>query len=178
MTIDDLLAAVRALPPELSLVFVKDDGSIRPGLHVTEQKLTRIVSIVRGARPVAPGRYGLQLLDGQARAHLPVGKFAGILAQSVRKVEGLDASPALVEFGHHNAEMQIFQPAKPELTEGEVALRLHPVRAQCKPALEVTRKEAGECGNPDSCRAHRNNNCINSFVAKRFQRPHFAPRRQ
>ncbi len=152
MTLDDLLAATRALPPELPLVFVTDDGPVGPGYHVTELKLARIVSIDCGARTSSWSETVLQLLDGHGRAHMPVGKFAGILAQSVRKVDGLGASPAFVEFGHHNAGMQIFRPGEPELTEGDVVLRLHPVRAQCKPASEATTPgRADGCGSRNSC---------------------------
>jgi len=152
MTLDDLLVAAQALPPERPLVFVTDDGPIGPGYHVTELKLARIVSIDCGARTSSWSETVLQLLDAQGRLHMPVSKFASILAQSVRKVDGLGASPAFVEFGHHNAGMQIFQPEEPELIDGEVVLRLHPVRAQCKPAFKATAAvHSGGCGGPNSC---------------------------
>lgn len=151
MTLDDLLAATRTLPPELPLVFATDDGPIGSGYHVTELKLAQIVSIDCGARTSSWSETVLQLLDGQGRSHMPVGKFAGILAQSVRKVDGLGASPAFVEFGHLNAGMQIFQPKAPEMTEGAVTLRLEPVRAHCKPALEATTAARdGGCGGSGS----------------------------
>lgn len=151
MILDDLLAATRSLPPDLPLVFATDDGPIGAGYHVTELKLARIVSIDCGGRTSSWSETVLQLLDGNGRSHMQVGKFADILAQGIRNVDGLGDSPAFVEFGHHNAGMQIFRPNAPEMTDGAVILRLEAVRAHCKPALEATTAApASGCGDPRS----------------------------
>lgn len=134
MTLDELLAATRSLPGDLPLVFATEDGPIGAGYHVTELKLANIVSIDCGARTSSWSESVLQLLDGQGRDHMPVGKFAAILAQSLRAVDGLGTGPTFVEFGHQNAGMQIFQPTAPERGSTAVTIHLEPVRAQCKPA--------------------------------------------
>lgn len=141
MTLDDLLSLTGKLPAELPLVFATDDGPIGAGYHVTELKLANIVGIDCGARTSAWSETVLQLLDGHGSTHMPVGKFAGILAQSVRKVDGLGANPTFVEFGHRNSGIQVFEPAEPELHGKTVTLRLKPVRAHCKPAMEA--RQAG-----------------------------------
>ena len=141
MTLDELLALTTSLPANHSLVFTTDDGPIGAGYHVTELKLANIVSIDCGARTSSWSEASLQLLDGQGRGHMPVGKFTSILARSLQKVDGLGASPAFVEFGHRNAGMQIFQPGEPEISGETVTLRLKPVRAHCKPAQEARRAE-------------------------------------
>lgn len=147
MTLEELLASTSALPADLPLVFATDDGPVGAGYHVTELKLANVVSIDCGARTSAWSESVLQLLDGQGRGHMPVGKFSAILAQSLRKVDGLGASPAFVEFGHRNAGMQIFQPTEPELGGDAVTLRLKPVRAQCKPAQKARQAgKAAGCG--------------------------------
>lgn len=136
MTLDELLAAARVLPTDLPLVFETEDGPVGAGYHVTEFKLANVISIDCGARTSSWTEAIMQLLDGQGRAHMPIGKFSAILAQSLAKVDGLGSGPAFVEFGHRNAGMQIFEPTGPETTDTGVTLRLKPVRARCKPAQE------------------------------------------
>lgn len=78
---------------------------------------------------------------------MQIGKFLDILAQSLRKVDGLGAAPAFVEFGHGNAGMRIFRPTKPERDGRAVTLRLQPVRAHCKPAQDALQAgRAAGCG--------------------------------
>jgi Family of unknown function (DUF6428) len=151
MTLDDLLRAMQSFPAGLPLVFITDDGPVGAGYHVTELKLANLVSIDCGARTSAWSESMLQLLDGQGRAHMPVGKFLGILKQSLRKVDGLGAAPAFVEFGHQNAGMQIFRLSKPEQDGGAVTLRLQPVRAHCKPALDALQASDAQASGADGC---------------------------
>ncbi len=156
MTLDELLASTRSLPADLPLVFATDDGPIGAGYHVTELKLANIASIDCGGRTRSWSEAVLQLLDGQGRDHMSVGKFSAILAQSLRKVDGLGAGPAFVEFGHRNAGMQIFRPTAPEISSAAVILRLETVRAHCKPA-QASRQagQAAGCGDDAAagCRA-------------------------
>jgi Family of unknown function (DUF6428) len=151
MTLDDLLASMQPLPADLPLVFMTEDGPVGAGYHVTELKLANLVSIDCGARTSAWSESVLQLLDGQGRGHMPVGKFLGILKQSLRKVDGLGAAPAFVEFGHRNAGMQIFRLSKPELDGNAVTLRLEPVRAHCKPALDARQSRDAKALGADGC---------------------------
>lgn len=138
MTLDDLVAATRALPADAPLVFSTKDGPIGEGYHVTELKLARIDSIDCGARTDAWTEATLQLLDGRGRSHMPVGRFAGILEQSARHIDGLGGSPLRVEFAHGNDGLGIFDISAPELADGRVSLKLEPIRAHCKPAATAT----------------------------------------
>lgn len=142
MTLDDLINTIRTLPANAPLVFSTADGPIGEGYHVTELKLANINSIDCGAQTDTWTETTLQLLDGQGRTHMPVGKFTSILEQSARKIVGLGDSPLRVEFSHGNAGLQIFEPVAPEFVDGGVLLKLQTIHAQCKPAL--TGKQTGE----------------------------------
>lgn len=152
MTPDDLLALTRALPGDAPLEFTTEGGTIGPGYHVTELKMAQIVSVDCGARKSAWTEATLQLLDGEGGAHMTVGKFSKILAQSARHLDGLGSSPLRVEFAHGNVGMQIFEPTEPKLEDGIVTLGLRPVRAHCKPAIEWRQftGASGCCGSKPS----------------------------
>ncbi|MEL7346514.1 MAG: DUF6428 family protein [Pseudomonadota bacterium] len=139
MTLDDLLAATRALPAEAPLVFSTEEGPIGRGYHVTELKRAAITSVDCGGRTDAWSETILQLLDGQGADYMTAGKFAAILGRSVELVDGLGAGALRVEFAHGNAGMRTFDPAAPEMVDGAVSLRLRAIHAQCKPAVEATR---------------------------------------
>ena len=154
MTLDQLLASTTSLPADLPLVFATDDGPIGAGYHVTELKLASILSIDCGARTSSWTEAVLQLLDGEGRGHMTIGKFNSILARSLKEVDGLGASPAFVEFGHGNAGMQIFRPGEPEAGGEAVTLRLKPVRAHCKPEQEARQAKSANsigAGSSNSC---------------------------
>ena len=85
------------------MVFETDEGEIGDGYHVTEFKAgTCDGDRLRGARLSNWSEATLQLLDGQGVGHMPAGKFAGILKQSIAKVSGLGDAPLQVEFAHGN----------------------------------------------------------------------------
>lgn len=148
MTLDDLITATRAFPPDTPLVFFTDDGSIEEGYHVTELKFARVSSIDCAAQTDAWSEAILQLLDGQGRNYMSTGKFAGILAQGARHIAGLGRAQLRVEFAHGNAGLQIYEPLAPKMFEGSVSLKLRPVTAQCRPAAVAKPNGTGEscCG--------------------------------
>ena len=143
MTIDDLTAALAALPADAPAVFATDEGPIGEGYHVTELKLARIDSIDCGGRMDGWTEAMLQLLDGAGRTHMSVGKLQGILDQSRRRIEGLGDAPLRVEFAPGNDGLCIYGAPAVAMTGGRAVLRLMPDRAACKLAAEARR--AGCC---------------------------------
>ncbi len=149
MTPLSLLDGLQKLPADLPLIFETGDGAIGEGYHVTEFKLSAVDSIDCGGRFASWNEAALQLLDGRGGSHMKVGKFAGILKQSIASLKGLGESPLQVEFAHENRGMRIYDLSTPELSEGAVAVRLSEVRAHCKPALEhVSGPATGGCCGP------------------------------
>ncbi|CTQ56045.1 hypothetical protein LP7551_04602 [Roseibium album] len=148
MTPETLLNRLKGMPTDAPLVFQSEQGEIGSGYHVTELKLSRITSIDCGARVDEWVEAALQLLDGKGREHMPVGKFAGIVAQSIGKVPGLRNSPMHVEFSHNNKGMRIYEVGEPDFNDGRVTVSLSEERAHCKPALEYAAKNEGAacCG--------------------------------
>jgi len=148
MTPLSLLETLQALPSDLPLVFRTEEGAIGDGYHVTELKLAQISSIDCGGRLAAWTEAALQLLDGNGGGHMPVGKFAAILDQSIARVKGLGDCPVHVEFAHGNKGMRLYDIALPELLSGQVEVALTETRANCKPALDYTaaNEVAGCCG--------------------------------
>jgi hypothetical protein len=155
MNLNELIEATRALPQGVPMVFSTPDGPTGEGYHVTELKLAHINSIDCAAKLDAWTEATLQLLDGHGKTHMSVGKFANILDQSVRRVEGLGNSPLRVEFAHGNAGIQVFEPAVPVFADGVAQLKLQPIKALCKPAMAgisaqkiASPNKAGCCGGP------------------------------
>ena len=148
MTPLSLLNTLKKLPADLPLIFQTADGAIGAGYHVTEFKLAEVDSIDCGGRLASWTEAALQLLDGRGDHHMKVGKFNGILEQSIARLDGLGESPLQVEFAHENNGMRIYDLSAPELSGGAVAIRLSDVRAHCKPALEHAFKAqtSGCCG--------------------------------
>ena len=145
MTPETLLAHLESLPADAPLIFRTDDGPIQGGYHVTELKHARISSIDCGARQAQWDEAALQLLDGMGGDHMTVGKFAAILAQSIRHVAGLGPAPLTVEFGHGNRVKQVFHPGAPRLEVGVVVVPLDGSRAVCKPAQESLQAAPASC---------------------------------
>ncbi len=151
MTLSDLINMINTLPADAPLVFSTTDGPIGKGYHVTELKLASFNSIDCGAQRDSWTETILQLLDGQGRDHMPVGKFASILEQSVRSIKGLEDSPLRIEFSHGNRGLQIFEPMAPEFVDGAALLKLRVIQAQCKPAMRGKQtEETVSCCAPQS----------------------------
>ncbi|WP_428644244.1 DUF6428 family protein [Roseibium sp.] len=136
MTPNQLLETLSAMPAEAPLVFATQEGAIGAGYHVTELKHAQVTSIDCGGRVAIWQEVALQLLDGEGRDHMPVGKFAAIVRQSIAKIRDLADCRMHVEFAHGNQGLRIFQLARPELSDGAVGLQLSEGRAHCKPAME------------------------------------------
>ena len=146
MTPLSLLHGLQKMPADLPLIFQTGDGSIGAGYHVTEFKLAEVGSIDCGGRLASWTEAALQLLDGHGGSHMKVGKFNGILEQSIARLKGLGDCPLQVEFAHENKGMRIYDLSVPELNGETVAIRLSDVRAHCKPALEhLSGAETGAC---------------------------------
>lgn len=149
MTCNTLLETLLTLPGDAPLVFETPEGEIGNGYHVTEFKLAHVTGIDCGARLSNWSEATLQLLDGEGGGHMPAGKFAGILKQSIDRVSGLGDAPLQVEFAHGNKARQIYRLATPELSAGRVLVGLRDTRAHCKPALDrkaALGSAAGCCG--------------------------------
>lgn len=149
MTCETLLETLEDLPGEAPLVFSTDQGDIGDGYHVTELKLAHVTGIDCGARLSNWTEATLQLLDGEGGGHMPAGKFAAILKQSMARVTGLGNVPLQVEFDHGNRGKRIYQLVAPELRDGRIVVALRNTRAHCKPALDramALGSSAGCCG--------------------------------
>lgn len=141
MNLNDVIAALSDAPDTSPLVFTTAEGEVGAGYHVTELKLAQITGIDCAARVSKWTEASLQLLDGapldseEGRAHMPLGKFLGILRQSEWKVPGLGDAPLKVEFAHGNEGLRTFELGKPEITDDRVVIRLQGSHAVCKPAF-------------------------------------------
>lgn len=138
MTPQSFLNALRKMPTDLPVVFRTAEGAIGEGYHVTELKVADVNSIDCGGGLASWTEASLQLLDGRGGSHMKLGKFNGILEQSIARLNGLSESPLQVEFAHENRGMRLYEPAVPVLEDGVVSILLSEVRANCKPALEHT----------------------------------------
>ncbi len=143
MTLNELLETLTALPAEAPLVFRTGEGSIGEGYHVTEFKHAQVTGIDCGGRVAVWEEAALQLLDGKGGSHMPVGKFASILRQSIARIRDLGDCRMQVEFAHGNLGLRVFQPSLPELRNGVVDLHLSEGRAHCKPAMERVAEKTG-----------------------------------
>ena len=145
MTPQGLLDRLAGFPAGAPVSFETADGPAGPGYHVTELKLSRVESIDCGARVSEWAEAALQVLDGEVGTPMTVGKLGGILAQSVRRVDGLGPAPLRVEFAHGNRGLRIWDLAGPELVGERVVLRLSEGGALCKPAAEMAAAGAACC---------------------------------
>ncbi|MGH1354987.1 MAG: DUF6428 family protein [Thalassovita sp.] len=135
MTLAELLSALHAFPQDAPLVFTTRDGPIGGGYHVTELKLSDITGIDCGAKITTWQESALQLLDVKGANHMPVAKFTGIAAQSLKTLERLADAPMVVEFAHGNQGKHIYQLGHPLSAEGKVIVPLTGDNALCKPAI-------------------------------------------
>jgi len=143
MTPETLRTALDELPAEAPLLFLTDEGEITGGYHVTELKLAHVTAIDCGARRSDWAEATLQLLDGHGGAHMTVGKFNVILAQSIRHVDGLGDAPLRVEFAHGNTDLRLLEIGAPVRRGQKVTIPLGAAHAVCKPAAD----HAGGCYN-------------------------------
>lgn len=135
MNLNDLIASLGDAPDTMPLVFETADGEVGAGYHVTELKLAQITGIDCGASVNKWTEASLQLLDGDGQAHMPLGKFLGILRRSEWKVPGLGDAPLKVEFAHGNAGLRTYELGKPEIVNDRAVIRLEDSSAVCKPAF-------------------------------------------
>lgn len=145
MTLSDLLDDLAGLPGSIPLVFATGDGPIAPGYHVTELRRVEATGIDCGGVTGAWREAVLQLLDGAGGHHMTVGKFRGILAMSLERLDGLAAAPLRVEFGHANAGLGMFSVGGVEAGDSAVTIALVPETAVCKPALRGAATGVSSC---------------------------------
>ena len=133
-TFSDLLAALKSQDPAQALIFTTDTGEIGAGYHVTELRISASKGIDCGGNVEEWQEARLQLLDGQGREHMSVGKFASIVEKSLAALPDLAQAPLLAEFGHNNAGLTLMSIGVPEVRGAAVVLPLGAARAVCKPA--------------------------------------------
>ncbi|WP_026480677.1 DUF6428 family protein [Ahrensia sp. 13_GOM-1096m] len=136
MTLQELLDDLKSMAGDMPLVFVTQVGDIGPGYHITEFKHARVTGIDCGARQAQWDETAIQLLDGAQGTHMSVGKFAGILEQSIKRIADLASPDTHVEFSHGNIGMRTYSITPPVQTEGRVEVQLSEGRAYCKPAQD------------------------------------------
>ena len=147
MTLNSFLESLNAAPSTASLVFSTDQGDVGTGYHVTEFKHAKITGIDCGARVSEWVEASMQLLDDKQGSHMKVGKFAGILQKSVVQVAGLGEASTRIEFAPRNDGMRTYEMDVPEIRGDTVLVRMHEIRAVCKPAIE----SGGTCEPSQGC---------------------------
>lgn len=148
MTLTDLAEMLKTLDANAPLVFSTPNAVIGGGYHVSELKALNITSIDCGGRTSQWREAALQLLDGSAGEHMKVGKFAGILKSSLRKVDGLSDAPVHVEFAPNNAGLRRFEIGSVQTIQNRVEIALSETKATCKPAFAFQsqpKQEAAKC---------------------------------
>ena len=60
------------------------------------------------------------MLDGASGRHMPAGKLAGILRQSLAALPDLGEVPFTVEFGHANAALSRYHVGRPQTRDGRL----------------------------------------------------------
>lgn len=135
MTLNEMREILKQKNPDAPLVFSTMAETIGAGYHVTELKASEITSIDCAGNVSRWTETALQLLDGEGRDYMKVGKFLGILNHSFATVESLIASQAFVEFSPNNEGLRKYEPALQETGSEIVKFGLIDVRAHCKPSL-------------------------------------------
>lgn len=157
MTLTDILTGLAKHNADAALIFSTEASEIAGGYHVTEVKAAQLTSIDCGGRLSHWTEASVQLLDGRFGSHMKVGKFQGILAQSLSVVEALRTAPVHVEFAPGNQGLRRYEIASVESDAASVTVRLREGRAQCKPAAghgvapvpdTKRRSETRCCGEP------------------------------
>lgn len=134
MTLNSFLEKLAAAPSSAPLIFRTDQGDVGAGYHVTEFKHSKITGIDCGAQISEWSETSVQILDGEGDAHMKVGKFAGILRQSLSHVAGLGEAPTRVEFAPGNDGLRTYEIGDPEIQGGKVLVHMQEMNAVCKPA--------------------------------------------
>lgn len=137
MTLNEMMEELKNMPSEAALVFVSDAGDIGAGFHVTELKHAEVTGIDCGAQISTWREASLQLLDGSGRSHMKVGKFAGILRQSLKRLVPLADVPLHVEFAPQNNGLRKYHVSQPTMSNNRVVIALSDDRAFCKPAQKA-----------------------------------------
>ncbi len=132
-TLDDLVTDLSNTNPDLPLVFVTNEGEIGGGYHVTELKRADIHSIDCGGRISAWRETLLQLLDGNDREHMKVGKFIAIAGRSKSLVPGLSEGQLAFEYGPGNRGMRRYESYHLVTSPSRTELHLEETHAMCKP---------------------------------------------
>lgn len=135
MTLNEMREILKQKNPDAPLVFSTMAETIGAGYHVTELKASDITSIDCAGNVSRWTETALQLLDGEGRDYMKVGKFLGILNHSFATVESLMASQAFVEFSPNNEGLRKYEPALQETGSDIAEFGLIDVRAHCKPSL-------------------------------------------
>lgn len=145
-TLSDIAAQLDAFPPDALLTFRTEAGAgTGPGYHLTELKLADVRSIDCGGRLSRFTEARLQLLDGSEGISLTVGKARGILAKSLRALDGLGDAPLIVEFAPANAGLSQFRPASVRSSNGAAEVALTPDAAVCKPQVDLAALSVTSC---------------------------------
>ena len=148
-TFAHLLADLEKQDPTIPLVFVTDEGEIGAGYHVTELRHSTSKGIDCGGNIETWQETRLQLLDGQGSAHMSVGKFSGIVKESLSALPELAQAPLLAEFGHNNNGLTLMSVSSPILRGETVVIRLGDAHATCKPVhrnMGIEREANSCCG--------------------------------
>ena len=134
MTLADLLSELKALDADSALVFEANGEPIGAGYHVTELRHSESTGIDCGGTVEKWSEARLQLLDGAGNAHMRVGKFVGILEQSLARLPELADVPVMVEFAPENVGLQLMELGHPLAGGKSVLVSLRATVAVCKPA--------------------------------------------
>lgn len=134
MTLADLLSTLKNMDADSALIFEASGQPIGAGYHVTELRHSESTGIDCGGTVERWSEVRLQLLDGDGNAHMRVGKFVGILEQSLTRLPVLADAPVMVEFAPENVGLQLLELGDPLAKDSRVIVALRPARAVCKPA--------------------------------------------
>lgn len=135
--IDSLAKLRAALEPHAQrpLVFIYADKRIAAGYHLTEVKAAQFSSLDCGANPETWRETIIQLWDTNegGEAHMPAGKFLGILSHVAKRLELDDDGLLIFECGDFANPMQVFTIGAVTSNGAELEVTLAPRPATCKP---------------------------------------------
>lgn len=146
MTLADLLSELKALHADSALVFEANGEPIGAGYHVTELRHSESTGIDCGGTVERWSEARLQLLDGAGDAHMRVGKFVGILKQSLTRLPALADGSVMVEFAPKNVGLQLMELGQPIARDKSVFITLRATAAVCKPAHRAQSSGAATSG--------------------------------
>ncbi|WP_164924000.1 DUF6428 family protein [Sinorhizobium fredii] len=130
-----LLLETLAAASELPLVFHYDGRPIKAGYHVTEVKAGQFAGLDCGANPEAWTEIFVQLWDVEedSRAHMPAGKFSGIIGKVSDHLQLAQSAKLTFEVSDGVRPMQLYCASLPRLRDNAVHVELAPRPASCKP---------------------------------------------